>query len=407
MQEELLKVSTWSLGTWIGVVSAVIGIILAVVSTIVGIVYPEQFKKAYFWALSVISRLASRIVTAPERKRLLGRIGELEGQLERTIAERDSATTRCAQMETESIRYVKTTDGRWNKIPNVTYGYLDFEPFVDKQPNGPGGPGVELLRFLLKEMCDPSIELIDHDETLDWATIFEGLRNGTYRIVATPLFATFERSKLVRFTSPLFYSNIGLYVSADLKKTRFKNSRMTSEDFNDYMRTASGLRLLSIDAEISQTLAKKYLDGNPDKEKLIVNHKSKTAPHSLFNTIFTGEDRNGVSGPFGMFCDSFYASIQPRVRSGEVVNLLLEREILYPVCYAVRLGDYQLANLINLRLLQFPKYDPKKENQSILEFTADLVAGLPRYKEFNLVASDVMRHFVDEWPSPSNQEARN
>jgi len=393
MHEELLNPSSWSLGTWLGVV----GVVLGLVTFIAGIVYQDQIKRAYFGVGSFISRIWGQIGFTAGRDQ----IKQLKIQLQTITKERDEATLLCAKMDKEYIQFVKATDQRWNQITKVKYGYLRFEPFLEMQPHGvPGGPGVDLLKYLLNDMNDPDVELINYKETRDWSSIFQGLHDEEYRVVATPLFATFERSKLVRFTSPLFYSNVGLYVNSDLNSKRFKNNKVTSEEFKRDIQQSTDLELLSINSEISQTLARKYLKDNPNKDALMVNYNSSVAPGSLFETIFNGQDENVVHGRCAMFCDSFYASLQPRVRSGEVVNVFHDREILYPVCYAVRQGDYQLANLINLRLLQFPKFDPRKQKQSILEFTAELVAGLPRYKDFKLDPGEVMRHFVDEWPCP-------
>ena len=84
---------------------------------------------------------------------------------------------------------------------------------------------------------------------------------GVCDVIATPLFATFDRSSKVRFTAPLFFSNIGLYMNKDAMSRTFLEGisvQNLTERLRDGGHTSKDLQFLSIKGEISEKMAMKY-----------------------------------------------------------------------------------------------------------------------------------------------------
>src|SRR5262249_25258988 len=97
---------------------------------------------------------------------------------------------------------------RWEDIKILRYGHVDYSPFLTYKYDEPVGFGVELLTRLLE---GTEIKLEPAENRSAWDTVIDDLQAGKFDVVATPLFQTFERSKKVYFTTPIFYCDIGLY----------------------------------------------------------------------------------------------------------------------------------------------------------------------------------------------------
>ena len=284
-------------------------------------------------------------------------------------------------------RYEKVQGDRWNLIKEVKFGHLEYEPFLMYRLKNPIGFGVVLLKELLEFSDDDHrIRVSPYSTPKTWDDVLKGMGDTTYQVVATPLFATFDRSKEAAFTSPLFFSNVGLYVHRDTKRKLFEGE-VTVDELTSKIEKGK-LRLLSVPGEISSKMAKKYA-GKSDIESCA----SQTNLQELFSRV-----ANEGGAPLALFCESFYAaqSNQP-----EVVNVLHRNQILYPVCFAVRHGDVQLRNLLNIRLLSFAKRQGSKDlgGTGVLDF---LAKELPKYGYSNISVDALKEHFVEEWPSSSS-----
>jgi hypothetical protein len=300
------------------------------------------------------------------------RIAQLEG-------ERDAATKSAGEPPAK-----KESIGRWDTIRTIRYGHIDYPPFLrhNNITGDPTGPAVELLTQLLTPALNSvPIRVEARGGRRNWDNVFEGLTNGDYDVVATPLFATSERSKKVRFTAPLFYSNIGLYVRQEIPLEELKIDGLARAI------KAFKLDFFSIDGEISQRLAGKYAP----PERIREPDRADTALSDLFERVADPED-----GMSALFCESYYAHHQKLVEEGKVKNALAQYEILYPVCFAVRIGDYQLANLLNIRLLQMA------QETGILK---QLVELLPSDPDNKVKEEEIDLHFVYKWPTKVGDRA--
>ena len=156
---------------------------------------------------------------------------------------------------------------RWDTIRNVIYGHVEYDPFL-KYVHGhknPDGFGPYYLNMLLGSSKLPGsprlIEAKAETRRRDWGSVFDEMAPGVCDVIATPLFATFDRSSKVRFTAPLFFSNIGLYMNKDAMSRTFLEGisvQNLTERLRDGGHTSKDLQFLSIKGEISEKMAMKY-----------------------------------------------------------------------------------------------------------------------------------------------------
>jgi Bacterial extracellular solute-binding proteins, family 3 len=347
------------MGAWTSWLAAILALALAVLA----IVYTKEVRDGLsgtvstYWPGAVVLIFAAGVAYAIWRTRNL------------------------EKMNRDWIPYIKEPERSWEDIKTITYGHVEFEPFLKHVHGEPTGLGVELLERLLNPSKDETkLKIRPYTSVGNWDDILSRLVKKEYDVVATPLFATFERSKLVRFTAPLFFSNIGLFVSEEVSTRSFWKTMTTETMEEDLKKHAPDLKFFTVKGEISQKLAETYVDN-----QLIVPYAGDVVPSNLFDKIANPNEH------FALFCESFYAHHLTAVRDHKVVNVLNWHQILFPVCFAVRIGDYQLANLLNIRLLQLT------QKESALSLLTKELKGDPQYSQY---VNEVKRHFVDEWPCP-------
>lgn len=371
MLGEIKPSGGWGLEVWVGVIGILATIIFGIVAVAVVKDVRDWLRNIVhaYWGQGVLGLLAAFIlVLAYGRRGVLGLL---------------AAFIVCcfvfALWVVQRLRnwrpYRKYNRGRWEKMGTIYYGHLEYEPFLYYQHGNPSGLGVTLLERLLKVPLDgKKVNVEPFGSKRNWGDILDGLVEGKYDIVATPLFATFDRSKHVAFTTPLCFSNVGLYVNKKISD-RFEN--MTIENMESAIQDAGKLVFLSVKGEISEKLAVKYKGS-------ITSRGSGILLSSLFKEI-----AESTHPRYALFCESFYADEQPEVKSEAVVNVLPSHGILYPVCFAVRLGDYQLVNLLNIRLLQF------NQNGGALPLLAE---EWRKSRGEDVDLESMKTHFVAEWP---------
>jgi hypothetical protein len=145
------------------------------------------------------------------------------------------------------------------------------------------------------------------------------------------------------------------------------------------IKSVGDLTFLSVSGEISESLAKDYAD-----EGAIIPKPGNILPGSLFDEIVKNPRR-------AIFYESFAAHLEPAVFNEKVENVLPAHEIIYPVCFAVRIGDYQLADFLNIRLLQY------SQAGGAFDLLAKTLASDPGNR---LTEDEVKEHFVAQWPCP-------
>jgi len=307
----------------------------------------------------------------------------------------------------------KIPNRRWETIKNIKYGHIGYDPFLRYEHGKikPTGFGVDLLNKLLG--AAELVTVKPEDDERSWDRMAERFAPGVCDVLATPMFATFDRSSKVRFTAPLFFSNVGLYVNIDATPAIFWQG-MTVDNLKERLKDSQFgdpqfLKFISFRGEISEKLAKKYAQGQVDTR----------AGHFLPGTLLK-DVADSVFPPRALFCESYVAedqleklkvdwrdAVPPPTRAfPRVINVLPANSILYPVCFAVPYGDYQLANLLNIRLLQLTRQESALDQMA--EWLANdrrLMDGeKPEEKFRTKFIEKVKTHFVAEWPSMEEKD---
>lgn len=412
---EIKPAGSWSREFRLTVILAVMlgffGIAITIIASLPGIMYSTEvstrFSEALHPYLPYLRFTGSAFLvcffglalwwyrlsgTEKELREVKAQSKQLSKELHAAQEARDGAISKADSLSKQLTVYRPyakyTKRGRWETITEIKYGHLPYAPFLKYtgvNADLPSGPGlVWLERVLDKDLVE--VKRMGRPRT--WDTILDGLIDETYDVVAAPLFATFERSKLVAFTAPLFFSNVGFYVSEKVASHHVWTD-LTIGHMPRAIEQAGKLRVFSVKGEISEKLASKYCA--PDS----IDRDTDDTLDGLISKIAESNDTD-----YGLFCESFHAETHLQVVRKKVKNVLPPYQILYPVCFAVRLGDYQLINLLNIGLLKFLNGE---KGEAISSLTSQLKQNeetdYKSLKEAEMKIEDIIaKSFVTERP---------
>lgn len=287
----------------------------------------------------------------------------------------------------DRIPYKKRPRVRWDKIESIKLGYIHYDPFVRRKgPSELEGFGVDILKEIIGGVIRTPME----SEECKWKDVISRLDRGKFDLLVTPLLETFERTKGCDFTAPLFYSNIGLYTSnMSSESLGIQETTIDSVVAAFAKLEVSHIRIVYIKGEISEKQGRKLHNRLRKMPNLRV--KLKVSSDSLTDTLKSLSKRDG--NHYFMFCESFFA--REIVGDNSVTNVLRACNLLYPVCYAVRNGDYVLRTRLNIGLLELAE----KEGGILGRLEKYLVSyGTITQEEVRTGA--VKRHFISAWEDP-------
>lgn len=226
----------------------------------------------------------------------------------------------------------------------IRLGWIPFHPTLkyDEVADEQTGPGPDVLNAVF------SGRVSYHPRRSNWENIIAGLIQGEYDVVATPLYDIRERRKEVEFTLPIFYADIGLFVST-------ANHRV----FDGYLEGKKDLTFVQ---------AKDLLKDHAKEMKFCV-HRGELQ-HKMISKYFKeatirGADRSEFSVPAALsamvrgndayssdlyFCERVQGEAHKDFGKS-LINVLLPGQLLFPVAFALRKTDDTLRKFMNLRLL--------------------------------------------------------
>ena len=243
---------------------------------------------------------------------------------------------------------------RWedflDKKHSIKFGSLEYHPMLKFEAGEPVGIGIDILKAIFGNKLKPV------DGKLTWDSMEKKLYdedvNERIDIIATPILETNTRALNMSFSSPLFYSEIGLFVNAkgDIF-TKRDEKNLTFEKAVNRIKSSTSLKAKSIKGEISHKLVKKHF---PNIEPLKKN-KSNYSIEQLMYSVINEEDNTSDL----VFMEVYQAEmfkkqkiIEGKKEYENLINVLKPKKLLYPVVFALRKEDYILKNYINLKLLE-------------------------------------------------------
>ncbi|MBL1430687.1 MAG: transporter substrate-binding domain-containing protein [Robiginitomaculum sp.] len=246
------------------------------------------------------------------------------------------------------------------KKNGVKYGYIEFYPTLKiNAQDEVEGFGLDLLTKVFK---NTGVTLSgDHDEST-WENLLDGLNNKIegenrykYDIIATPLYEYTERSNSVEFCKPLFYSDIGAFISTDGSHWKALIKDKSKFGFNELIsklnELGKGLYIRSRPGELQEKICSKYLSNFHKGEAQVDKWNLKQLLACLSKK--DNDNRSDI-----LFYERWQVERMPQFIDKNIINLLQPKELLYPVGFVVRKSDDTLRKFIDLRLMEIEDEAP-------------------------------------------------
>src|SRR5215510_3017049 len=259
-------------------------------------------------------------------------------ELEDKQRDLESCQNKIANLLSKPVPYYK----RFELIPSIRYGHIEYPPLLYHTPQGePLGIGITILNEIFKH--NGGIE--KHATRMSWEEIETLLyikdqgnpEKYEIDIIATPIFETNDRSQKVGFTSPIFYSEIGLYYSKKnprlMPLRQFMQSGMQLDAAITFIGgIKSDIKFHVIKGELSERMVTKYFSNRLIEEtNYFVKDRDKVKVPELIGLIASGTCDIA-------FVETLQADLQIKSMgavASAVANLLSPNELLYPVAYAL------------------------------------------------------------------------
>ena len=259
-----------------------------------------------------------------------------------------------------STTQIKHTRFERLKTEGVTYGYVNYEPFFYTCGRNITGIGYEILKEIVKD-----IEIYDlekHGKASTWKQLLKGLENKKYDMVASPLYEMRTRlyEHSITFCIPLFYSEIGIYVHIDtFKSKKFKSKKVS---FSNFLQN-SGFTSPYIADEISELIAKK-LNFNIKKNDAEVYSTNELSYIELLEKVNARDSGFNIVAMEVFKAETIIDKENFKDKEGNstLVNILKDKELIYPVSFVVRKEDTALRNFLNLRIMDL--YQRKRSDRN-------------------------------------------
>jgi hypothetical protein len=268
----------------------------------------------------------------------------------------------------------------------MNFGYTEYRPYSYTDGNNITGIGPKILTeiFSIFKYTDyDNFKYVDKFEDL-----LTGLRhkNGDgkydYDIIATPLYETrtriFHDSNLA-FCIPLFYAEIGLYMSSngslsDLSYTDFQEKNL--EDFKfAYMKD-----------ELSEMIKNKFK--NKNKGYMPANTEGMLGFTSMLREVADAHKDSCNIVAMEVFKADELINDCCSSTSPNLTNILKSQQLLYPVSFVVRKEDTALRHFLNLRIMEMI-YD-NKSNKLFKIFSESI-------NTTDIKISDIFIHEYKNW----------
>lgn len=307
-----------------------------------------------------------------------------EDQIEKLKEEKKNLESSITQKEKEIADLKIKPDPEYPRFEEVknrkrlTYGFVEYKPFFWKEGLNPRGIGLNVLKSVFEIFPNFKLTECNYEGRQDgsnWGSVFTDLSLDKFDIILTPLFETRTRlySYNIAYCIPLFYSNIGIYAHKErVQLEKKKNFKEAKQFLLDQIRH-SHWQGETIPGEISEILLRKLLKNYGPNNKANNPPLILPATDNDFAKVLKNVNDLNLSSHF-VFMEVFKANAIINKHPGkfQLVNILEDNELLYPVSFVVKKKETVLRSLINLRLIELR--DSGKLEELIKEET--LSAGI-------------------------------
>jgi ABC-type amino acid transport substrate-binding protein len=210
----------------------------------------------------------------------------------------------------------------------IRCGYCIYNPGCLKEPSTGKltGIGVDSIEMVAKNLGLK----VEWKEEVGWGTMIEGLETNRYDMIATPVWATSDRAKVVDFSRPLYFSPVCAYVKAGNKT--FNSGDLKKLDSPKYS-------IASIDGATAEIIAQEDF---PNVRRVSLPQLSDFG--QLLLTVSSGKADITFTEPAdaAVFMKNNPGAIE---RIGAPVRV-------FPNCWIFRRGQLEFKDMINTALDQ-------------------------------------------------------
>lgn len=231
--------------------------------------------------------------------------------------------TSCNKPNKPKSLSAQTTLQKIQKEGVIRVGYVNYPPTVIKDPNSQelSGHFIDAAKFLAKVM-DVDIEFVE----ADWSTFVSGLQSGQFDLSIAATYRTIPRAMAVAFSQPIMYIGNSAVV---------KDGDLRFDDLDDLNQT--GIKIAVAQGEASHEYAREHFS----KAEIIVLSTSDLS--QPLTQVLSGRADVGLADAW---------TVSKFAREHKAVKDLFENVPydLTPIGWAVRQGDVEFLNFINVSL---------------------------------------------------------
>lgn len=211
----------------------------------------------------------------------------------------------------------------------IRCGYVTYPPGCVKDPNTGELSGIFV--DMLEEAADSLGLTVEWVEEVGWGSMIEGLKADRYDMIGSPVWANSTRAKLADFSTPLFFSGIGVYV-------RTNDDRFTD---NFAAINAAEVRIATIDGEMSDIISRSDF---PLAQRVSLPQLSDNS-QMLLNVAEGRADLN--------FVEPYIAELFLKSNPGTLVNITPDRPIrVFANTMMFRKGQDEFKSMLDIALLE-------------------------------------------------------
>ena len=208
------------------------------------------------------------------------------------------------------------------KTGTIRCGYMDYAPAFNTDPNT--GEFYGIFYDVMNEIGANLGLKVEWAVRTNWSEVFEGMETGKYDFLCSDLWMNPSRSKMGDFSTPVYFSGMGIYVRAD--DNRF------SGDWRTLMNNES-IKFAAVEGEGTNDL----IDGNFPKASRFTLPKNADSTEPLVSVISQKADAHIASD---FYAAEFMAHNPGKIKKVANINV-------FPDAMALPKGEYKLKRMID------------------------------------------------------------